>query len=279
MKVNSPLILDVPLIDWLTLTSFEGEFQRYWIGRFRERGKHIKTGKILQYDGDYFELDGGTGFLGAAIQNGRVNYMLRLSGNAAEDNKSPAILNRKQGIARCTRIDIQITTDITHKWSQWDLLTRLKSRGKMTGWIESKSKGKGYETVYIGSRQSERFTRIYIKQADNPRLLRLETEYKGNRANAILRELGNGKLLNEFTAYEVQTTIKDKGISAIFEPLLSGVGGYSPRLVPSNSLEKQEKWLLEQVLPSFTRHLNDHNNSGRVLDAFAGAITDALERP
>lgn len=275
--MNSPLILDVSLVDWVTLTSFEPEFFRYWYGRFRGNGKDKGDKKILQYEGNLFDLEGGTGFIGRAIQNGRENFMLRLSGYAAEDNKNPCIIQKQSGIARCTRIDLQITTEVTDKWSQFDLLKRLKSSGKMTGYIESKVKGLGYETVYIGSRQSERFLRVYIKQGENPRLLRFEVEYKGNRSDAVLRGMGDGQLAGNYLMHEVQSTVRDKGITMIFEPLLSGSRGYSPRLLAHNSLEKQENWLISQVLPSFTRHINDHNSSGRVELAFMSALRDAID--
>ena len=44
-------------------------------------------------------------------------------------------------------------------------------------------------TVYLGSRESERFVRIYNKHIDGVNYERLEIEFKGSRAEWIMKEL------------------------------------------------------------------------------------------
>lgn len=275
--MNAPLLLDTVLIDWLTVTSFDEQFLNHWDGKLRQIGSGRREAKTLQYEGTWWDIEGGRAFIGSAIQKGVLHHMLRLTGYAAENYKEGVFSQIRQGFATVTRIDLQCTREVSERWSQWDMLVRLKQRKKMVGWIESKTQGRGYETVYIGSRNSERMTRVYIKSADSPRLLRMETEYKGGRAAKIGRMLARGDRAGDFLAYELEKTIGDKnGLTKLFLPALSGFNATSPRVVPDRSIEKTSGWLLSSALPAFIRVINSHESDGRVMDAFGEAINEAI---
>lgn len=280
MKANTPDFIDLyaGLFDWLTLTSYEPLFYRHWLPYLMQQDDRPEESKVMQYQGHVHSIPGGTAFLGAAIQKGADHYMLRLSGHAAELNKDWALSQHRQGYIRCTRCDLQITVPMPSDWSQWALLTRLKEKGRTTGWIESSVRGRGSQTVYVGSRTSDRFIRVYVKPAGKSDLLRLEVEYKGDRSNTVIREIARGKgTVTQFLLHELQTTLRDDALSLLYEPSLSGAKPLNVRLKVATSLEKQERWLLSQVLPAFTRHVNDHSSNGRVLAAFYAACKDAIE--
>jgi len=275
----APLILYSALLDWLTVTSFEDEFFKYWEKRLNKRVSEIdvKESKVLQYDGYMHALPGGTAFLGTAVQKGTFHYMLRLSGYAAEEHKEPVYSQVRQGYAKATRVDLQVTVEKPGKWSQWDLLCRLKDAGRTTGWVESKSFGDAYETVYVGSRKSERFTRIYVKKSGKTMLLRYETEYKGRRARAVLKALARTETPARFLRHELHKTTRDTKLAELYESCLAGAKPLNIKLSVESSVEKTEGWLIGQVLPAFTRHINDHAASGRALAAFYAACRDAID--
>jgi hypothetical protein len=273
---SSPLILDAPLIDWLTLTSYDTLFLDFWEQKLRDVSRETFERKALQYVGRVGEHMGGTLFVGEAVQKGRRHFMVRISGYAADDLKEYAYKFVRSGSCDVTRIDLQITHEVSSQWSQWDLLNRMKRRGFSTGWVESKQNGKGYETVYIGSRQSERFTRVYIKSADDPRLLRFETEFKGLRAGKVARLLAKGERLGDFLRHEVEKTKDNKGLILMLSGVLAGYSAQSPRVVPDKSLDKTAQWLMRSCLPAFIRVVNAQTVlSENVAKAFMDAIKDA----
>lgn len=279
MESGNVLLLNDSLIDWFTVTSFDEQFLLFWMNRMFKTATDKDRSKVLQYDGWSLPYRGmgGNVFLGTAMQEGRDNYMLRLSGYAAEDLKGPVFSQIRQGIAKVTRVDVQITTYCPNDWSQWELLVRMKELGRLTGWVESSNRNHMSETVYVGSRTSERFTRVYIKWAGKTRLVRLEIEYKGNRANAVVRALSRTSTTSQFLLYELQKTLKDDKLRQLFEPSLVGVKPMNIKLRVDSSAEKTENWLIGQVLPAFTRHINDHDASGRALAAFYEACKDAID--
>lgn len=278
--MTDSLMLDVVILDWLTVTSYEQTFYDYWNKRLSELENVVAVDKrALQYAGTTYQLDAGTAFLGTAFQKGRYHYMLRLSGYAAEQFKGAVYSQRKMAYVNITRMDIQATTEITEQWSQWELLCRVKGRGRTTGWVESSINKKGFETVYIGSRSSARMTRVYVKRFAGRRFLRFETEYKGQRADVQFRMMAQGKAqASQYLLYEVQNTVADKPLETLFTSSFDGVKKRREIVKVTSSIERREQWLLTQVLPAFTQAINDHEASGDVLTEFGEAIQAAVAR-
>lgn len=268
--------LHTAAIDWITLTSFEEEFHKYWQ---KFVGKDARETKIPRYTGWEKDLERGTAVSYAGIQEGREHYMVHLTGPAGDDNRDKAFSQVRQRFAECTRIDLQVTVPMPKTWSQFALLQRLNERGKLTGWRESRDRNGRFQTVYIGARTSDRITRVYMKKADEAMLLRFETEYKKPRSNAVARSLADGKAtVSQYLMYELQSTVGDEGLRVVFEPSLSGARPLTEKIRVLSSVDKTEKWLLDQVYPSFQRHINDHDASGRVLAAFYASIKEAMDR-
>jgi hypothetical protein len=198
------------------------------------------------------------------------HYLIQISGALAEEMKAHVFAQRRAYQIECRRIDLQITVPEPVGWSQVALFNRIHKSGKMPGWASSSDARAGrLETVYAGSWHSDRLSTIYIKlTAGNERLLRLETRYKADRANALLPKLADGALPDTYLRHELQSIIKDGKLSAAFEPHLHG-----ETAVASVQLKKQAdktaEWLIDKVLPTFARIILDHDHNGDVFAAFA----------
>lgn len=252
------------MLDWLTVTSFEESFPDFWHGKLKTEGGTTEPKRINQYNGYTFQLENGEAYIGEGIQKGIPHFMLRLIGQCADDLKGFVYSQVRQGFVYVSRLDLQVTEVKPDNWSQWDLLTRVKEKGRTVQWRESADKTGRYETVYVGSRYSNRFTRVYVKRASTSRnnttyLLRFETEYKKARSNAIIRAIAiDGEIPDNFLRHELQTTIADEACTLLFEPALLGQKARNIRIKVVDSDEKTAIWLLEQVLPAFQRVINSH---------------------
>ena len=116
--------------------------------------------------------------------------------------------------------------------------------------------GSGGCTVYVGSRQSERFVRLYNKAAEsqvNATWWRLELECKGDVAKEYARVMGMGENrdLGSLTWSAIKRLVEtDEGGFSMFGK------GIATTALPK--IEKQtdtRKWLLEQCLPALENYL------------------------
>ena len=271
--------IDQPLIDWLTVTSFEESMRnttdvimkRLFPNRERKQGV-----KRLQYLGESIGNELGTIFYGESVQKGRWHSMVQVSGELCNESEllAPLYSAIRQGWGKLTRIDIQMTTYRPEGWKQWGLFNRLKRDGVAVGWVESTDReGHEHQTVYIGNRANQRFARCYEKYTDR-HLLRLEYENKGNIAASIGKMLAKGEetpasLLKLF----IQIT-NDPEISALYLPLLEyAQTAVKPKV--SRREPKTEKWLRETVLPAFARYINEHGHNPDIPELFVSALIDA----
>ena len=97
------VILDAPAIDWLTFTTWDELEYKSWQEWQKQLAGDQKTGKIRMYDGIWK----GSSFVGEGRQNNKAHGMIRISGS--ESNNAYFELLRGD-YAKCTRVDIQITT-------------------------------------------------------------------------------------------------------------------------------------------------------------------------
>ena len=261
-------------VDWVTLTSYDSSWWRRWRQRIANAYNASIPRKIMQYDGLFCGTPDGSIFLGAGSQSGTDHYMMRVSGSIADDISSMWIPEVGRDECKASRIDIQMTIQEPEDWSQYDLFRRLRDKPFTIGWMASAGERVDeLATVYIGSRNSERMTRCYEKETvGGNKLLRIETEYKGKRAAMIASRIakGGGQAVN-FLQYEIQHIIKDSALLAAFTPYFYG----QPETVyvtDKTDKERQQAWLLNQVLPTFKRHISDHDSDGIVAHMFYKAL-------
>lgn len=278
MKSGNLLSLFTPLCDYMTLTAYD-ETLKSWAGQYCQNSRQSSDMRVRMYEGKQHSLDDGSIFIGEGFQDGKAHYIVQVSGEAANRLLYYGLKLTQHGIARVKRLDLQVTVPYPDKWSQFKFLIDMHEKGRMVQWRESKDVEGRAQTVYVGNRTSERFTRLYVKFSHGgERLLRLEVEYKGNRAEAMGRSILAGRRPKEYLAHELQTTFDHDGLTAVFAGSLDGAAPHTERVRVTSSTQKTEAWLLNQVLPALVKVLNAHDHDPRVAWAFIDTLNDYTER-
>lgn len=128
---------------------------------------------------------------GVALSFGTINahVFVELSGKACDCLETADCLSSLIEITkeRCSRIDFAVDFVTEIRPQEFSAL-RNDTRWKYCSHIDSASG----TTDYVGSRTGERMARVYRYNPPHPRanMLRVEAEYKGDAAKAIVKELG-----------------------------------------------------------------------------------------
>lgn len=141
-----------------------------------------RTGFWLQYKGWY----GDNAFYGIGEQNHKRHYVWRLSGSS-----SSVLYDLADGMSEiyATRLDVQVTIPLPDDYSAFSVYQDQRDiLGRGTTIIESETGS----TIYFGSRVSDRFARMYTKEYEDGRFLRLEFEFKGKTARALHDRMTSG---------------------------------------------------------------------------------------
>lgn len=266
--------IGVPEIDWLTFTTWENTVFNAWQDWQQTIQGDQKTGKIRNYEGEWK----GSSFIGEGRQNNKAHGMVRVSGS--ESHKAYFDLMRC-GYAKCTRLDLQITLDLPENYSARKFADDLRSdqTGDCQRSILLMENSDGLNTVYLGSRKSDRLARFYIKAVGDPgqeeRFIRFEVEHKGEWARVVSENLSNGNadisgiLLDFLDSIEVDDS---QGIIRKFKDFLNGI---KAGLTISREIRDDNKtftWILEQVTPAMIRLLNDHDIGPYLADHLSGLL-------
>lgn len=257
------MIAEVPACDWLTLTTFCSDTLRLMkrvLVRVMGEGAESWEGKRMQYVGQ----QGDGWFLGQGDQGGNAHHMLQVSGASADKFlKEWATPEGAFARVNCSRIDLQITTEPedalcipilgealrASEGSDWS-----RRGGKPS--VSYISNDGGLDTLYVGSRKSERFYRIYMKDVGAERYCRFEVEFKGDAARAAYeRVLGSGKgTMGAVIGGEIQT-FPHVAKFALRRHMARLVVHADRLLVASGETDAQAtlRWLYEAVLPSLAR--------------------------
>jgi DNA relaxase NicK len=188
-----------------------------------------------------------------------------LAGLAGSGVSCMAILDRalKAG-AKVTRLDLAL--DLVGRDIDITSIAKDINDGKCTGtartWEHIVSANKG-ETLYIGSRQSERFARLYNKAAqthlDDVAWFRLEVELKGDTAKTYARVINTQTLLS--LGDYVWSTLKS--MCECDNPSLSAFSEHTDTvgLPKIERVTDTERWIIEQVCPAIERFFREHPGS------------------
>lgn len=169
-------------IDYLRLASWEYnayvEIMPYVMETWP---KDWQRGKWLQYVG--WRKQGI--FVGRGMQGNKAHTILNISGAMSQEFY---LFFLKLDGWYCTRIDLQRTIETPLSKDESLRLIRDDCTTKKTSLIESEEN----DTLYLGSRTSDKFTRLYEKILDKT-YLRLEFELKGFRSRATWDALRQGE--------------------------------------------------------------------------------------
>lgn len=186
------MITRVASLDYACFTRFtgDGDESLYQIAQELEAEEEgvVREAHRMQYAGK----KGEQWFYGSAKQGGRTHEMLAAWGDLAHSVGHLVAGAQKRGMrVKVTRLDVQITeatgvaVDLPALGQvlrdQWDNSGPRGGRKPKVAWFDSED---GLHTVYVGSRTSRVFTRLYNKLSEEDVYLRAEWEYKQEAAEA-----------------------------------------------------------------------------------------------
>jgi hypothetical protein len=220
--------------------------------------------KWLQYKG----WKNGTVFIGHGEQKNRLHGVVNVSGFGS-DLFYVNVLEWETFY--CTRLDVQVTIRQPNEVVLPEVYERIRDFTKAS-LIQSEQN----DTLYVGSRSSDIFTRLYEKVLDT-KYLRLEFEIKGRRARSAWRALQAGSNPSEIFNYYTSKSHLPVDILRLFELADDGITSHAMREEIKADDEKTLKWL-QSIDGAFMKALSNHSIGMQVkiiLDgwcAFAGNL-------
>lgn len=261
--------VDVPRVDYITLTSFSETWRKLMYRVLNETvyiyGEPMRTSRIENYKGMLWESGA---FVGSGEQGGRVHNLARVSGDTADRHlymESGVVRSGRDmlHVARCTRIDLQVTMPIVDSWDARQVSGIWQQNGLNARLLEG---GNGMDTIYIGSRQSAYFWRVYVKEdVTKNRYLRWELQINKADGHSISAwealQFDGVAIPAIMSAYapdrdklETGDDEWDKMVRRFVRHL---EGEYmKPKRVRSG---KFYTWLVRQVAPGILARVNDHD--------------------
>jgi hypothetical protein len=161
-------------IDYLRLATWADSQALLVTGELRRSIPKWRNGFWLQYKGWY----GDTSFYGVGEQNNKRHYVFRTAGNSSSVLFD---LADKYDNLYCTRLDVQVTIKLPPQYNPFIIYESHKNNKLKPTIIDSPTGS----TIYFGSRVSDKFARLYEKQYEDGKYLRLEFEFKGLLAKAV----------------------------------------------------------------------------------------------
>lgn len=277
-EYNEIVLVGEAACDWLTLTTFSREewagMYSYTVAVDQQQGKATRATRRMQYEGQ-----AGDGFfIGEGRQEGAPHWMMQASGARAHEVLRHALeFHAGRDDVRCTRIDLQCTSEISPAGDLPAVAEALRacppeewaqrgSRPRIT-YFSSES---GADTMYIGARKSPRFWRFYNKPIDGLMFLRVELEAKGWLGQLIWQELCDRGLFHvkQLLADELDALpVHAREVAQVCN-LRFPLSGRLPRPKANrDALLATRGWLLNTVLPALERHMGTPG-SGEVRQKF-----------
>lgn len=219
------------------------------------------------------------------VDRPEMGYHVIISGSAIRDVLEYYQLDQKTLVGRVrdagasiTRLDL--ARDITNQQISLDKIYQALERGEYSGTSRKFAQIhslNGGNTIYVGSRQSEKFIRIYDKASESnlPHSLwfRFELELKGMVARACASVLATSD--NWGAAFtEIVQHMVSMGSSVDFAKFFPN--GEERIGIPK--LEKKtdrERWIETQVIPAVVKHFIEARDSKAI--ALLRAMLDQIE--
>jgi hypothetical protein len=257
--IEDKTLIDTLCLDYLTLTSYDTQLleahARYIISRIPE---HMPIAKNrMQYAG--LTCDGV--FYGVGRQHKGLHAILQVPGYRSW-NAALAAQLEPEGV-RCSRFDLQITIDAALVPSIERLFDMLNSADS-TEWKHTGPRPKlqhirnsdGYDTLYVGTRTSELFRRIYVKPIDGRDYVRFEVEVKGNLARALWERGDISDREAQADIFRHQFRALPGEVQSHLQPFLDRVGQGSGEFVPvyrGTDEEAAVEWFASGVAPALDK--------------------------
>jgi hypothetical protein len=275
-------------VDWLTVTAKDQDLR----GDLFSECERIKT--ILYQNGDRLKPWSFKGYTGFAI--GGLRWGTRLDSDIAVLSGADAHQNWYavgEWCENCSRVDLAVTVNCNKAWSgllqtYYDFLNAPTAKHvKFSSSITKNSAGG--QTLYIGSRMSRAFGRVYDKgieaglEPESGKLWRYEIEFKKPLAKQVLSALHSNKYLphdthwNEEVAQSIVSTVYVWFQARNLPPLFTRRENESISLECEARITSDEvslNWLTTQVRPTVLR-LAERGKLHRVKEALG--LTDQIQ--
>ncbi len=205
-----------------------------------------KRGKWLQYTG--WRKEGI--FLGRGDQGQKPHTILNISG-ALSQTWHDSLLGMDGWY--CTRIDLQRTIVSPLAEDESLSLVRNDCNTKHTTLIESEEN----DTLYLGSRTSDLFTRLYEKVLEGT-FLRLEFELKGFRSRACWEALRAGEEIDKIFVFYLEKSALPERVKCDYGNEGEIATDLAMRLEIAKDERKSLKWIIS-LDNSMMRLMASHN--------------------
>ena len=202
--------------------------------------------KWLQYHGWKRE----TFFLGTGYQNKRRHSILNISGYMADRNWSNLA---SEDSYYATRVDLQITIPSPADIFLPTVYGELRTGNVKPSIIQSELN----DTLYVGSRTSDVFIRLYEKPLDKMHL-RLEFEFKGKVAKGIWKALQAKSTPDEIYQHYLAKCDLPNYVKAHYYDVQDGATAFAIRQEIAKTDKAKLKWL-QTIDASVRQALYNHN--------------------
>lgn len=241
-------------VDWITVTTREDFIAHEWQEIYQGQRQQVKAQKLLTREKRWKIMSyEGVGFDGS-IRVGfseKLGWIVIASSSSAE--VWPFLIWPK---SKVTRIDLAVTQSLLIEVEEvprryYEALGEKDKATRNYALIQNTKKG---QTLYVGSRRSEKFGRLYDKGAESGEALpgfryRWEVEYKKPSSDELARALN---ALKERQA-EVITAMVFEFFDLRGVPPLFPKSGHAISLATKTrvtSLDRKLNWIRSQVRPS-----------------------------
>lgn len=255
--------INEPRCDWIRLTTYEKPTYLLLAEQIKQLfpRDEPRPGGFLQYGGDRYSH----AFHGQGEQNGYAHWLVEVTGENAQAALLAFVGVTKVENVKCRRLDIQVTVPLP---KEWDIRYHVDTLRECS-WPWRRRKVEFYEnegvegTIYIGSRTSDKFARMYVKFTGDekiPLVLRYEIENKREVADLMYKALLVGgvdeagllrgewerlPLLETSAWHAIEKTMPKAGTPVIL-----------PKTIQDDN--KTIRWLIHKVTPTIRRMLNSH---------------------
>jgi hypothetical protein len=257
--IHERQLLDTLCLDYITLTSYDTQLleahARYIISRIPE---HMPTAKNrMQYAG--LNCDGV--FYGVGRQHKGLHAILQVPGYRSWHAAMAAQLEPES--VRCSRFDLQVTIDAALVPSIERLFDVMNS-ADTADWNHTGPRPKlqhirnsdGYDTLYVGTRTSELFRRIYVKPIEGKDYVRFEVEVKGNLARALWERGDVSSREAQADIFRHQFHALPSYVQSELHPFVERVEQGSGEFKPAHRGTDEEKaidWFASGVVPALDK--------------------------
>ena len=251
-------------LDYLRLATWNTSHYSYMAAEImRVWSWDYRPGKWQQYSGHRAKQF----FMGTGEQDKRRHHVVHASGSLAERMRKTFMLF--DGLYG-TRVDLQMTI----LQPSWVNLAKLhKNMGKkLTTLLSSKENS----TLYIGSRESDRFARLYEKPLNDRMYLRMEFELKGQMAAGAWNAILAGETVGSIYKRLLIGSKLPGAFKALFEDAEETATDKALRAEIDHDNQKTLKWI-KSLDACMLRHMYNHEIGDQVIDIIRSWAMASIE--